>query len=62
MVFEKRGRWCVRVDGRLHKFGTKAEAEAFAGPAPAELTPFEAKEALFDSLEEEVAEDADSEG
>ena len=33
MIFEKRGKFCFRDDeGKLHKFNTKAEAEAFVNP------------------------------
>lgn len=27
MIYEKRGRWCVKIDGRLRKFDTKEEAQ-----------------------------------
>lgn len=32
MIYQKRGQWCFRDDNnKLHKFTTKAEAEAFCG-------------------------------
>ena len=35
MIFEKRGKWCIRDDdGRLHKFSTEAKAKKFAGWVP----------------------------
>ena len=52
-IFEKRGQWCFRdKKGMLHKFSTKAEAEAASGvslPVP------EVRE--YDSLEEAIAEE-----
>ena len=37
-IYEKRGRWCVRVNGRLHKFATEQEAIKFLDvPMPIEL-------------------------
>jgi hypothetical protein len=31
-IYEKRGRWCVQDDnGKLRKFATEEEANAFAG-------------------------------
>lgn len=31
-IYEKRGRWCVQDDnGKLRKFATEKEANAFAG-------------------------------
>jgi len=37
-IYEKRGRWCVRVSGRLHKFATEQEAIKFLDvPMPIEL-------------------------
>jgi viroplasmin and RNaseH domain-containing protein len=31
MIYEKRGRWCTRVNGRLRKFNSREEAEKFLG-------------------------------
>jgi hypothetical protein len=46
-VYEKRGMW--KVAGSSKKYATRQEAEAAAG-----LTHYEAKEAFYDSFEEEV--------
>jgi hypothetical protein len=45
-VYEKRGMW--KVAGSSKKYATRQEAEAAAG-----LTHYEAKEAFFESFEEE---------
>jgi hypothetical protein len=31
MIYQKRGQWCVRIDGQLRKFATEAEAKKAAG-------------------------------
>jgi hypothetical protein len=41
-IYEKRGRWCVRVDGKLYKFATEYEAIEFLDvPMPVELLEIE---------------------
>ena len=49
-LFEKRGQWCFRDEkGVLHKFSTKAEAEAASGDS---LPIPELRE--YDTLEEAI--------
>lgn len=31
MIFQKRTRWCVRINNKLYKFDTREKAEAFVG-------------------------------
>jgi hypothetical protein len=58
-IYEKRGRWCVRVDGKLHKFATEQEAIKFLDvPMPIELLETEdGSEEEEESSEEETSSD-----
>ena len=42
MIYEKRGRWCVRINGQLKKFPTKEAAMKAAGIVDKGPDPLEA--------------------
>lgn len=57
MVYEKRGQWCVRVNGQLKKFPTKAEAMKAAGMVDKGPDPLEALRAaapVYNTFEDAV--------
>ena len=55
MIYQKRGQWCVRIDGQLRKFATEAEAKKAAGLVE-KSSWMQAKEALVDVAECEECE------
>lgn len=52
-IFQKRGKWCYRKDGRLFKFATEEEAKRSLG--------FVELETIEDAEEEIEAEDSEEE-
>ena len=57
MIYEKRGKWYVEVDGTKRNFDTEADAKAFMGvPAPKVSAWQKAK----DDLVPEMCSDCDS--
>ena len=55
MIYQKRGQWCVRIDGQLRKFATEAEAKKAAGLVE-KSSWMQAKEALVEDVECEECE------
>jgi hypothetical protein len=57
MIYEKRGQWCVRINGQLKKFPTKAEAMKAAGmvdKGPDPLEALRAKAPMYNTFEDAV--------
>ena len=55
-IYEKRGRWCVKRNGKLFKFLTKGEAELFMDVPQEAVQPLEIYAEDIEETEEETEE------